>query len=128
MFAKRLRNQTAQGMVEFAAIATPLVLLLLGIMEFGRAFYAYSTIANAASEGVRYGITDAKNDTCIKSIVKHYSPILGLTDANISISPAAASRAFGIPLGIAVQYSFVPVAPLLPSLNFTGASTMTVVY
>jgi Flp pilus assembly protein TadG len=40
-------------MVEFALILTPLLLVLLGIMQVGLILNAYVTIANAAREGSR---------------------------------------------------------------------------
>ena len=39
--------------VEFAILAPVLVMLLLGIMEFGRAYNAQTSLTNAAREGVR---------------------------------------------------------------------------
>lgn len=56
--AASLRHKAAergQGALEFI-LAFPLVMtLLFGIMEFGIAVFSYSTIANAAQEGARYG-------------------------------------------------------------------------
>ena len=53
-----LRREAGQELVEFALILPLLLLLFLGIIEFGRAMLAYNTIANAAREGARYGIVD----------------------------------------------------------------------
>jgi Flp pilus assembly protein TadG len=51
---KSLRQHTAgQSMVEFALILPLMVLIVLGIFELGRAFFAYIAISNAAREGVR---------------------------------------------------------------------------
>ena len=52
------RREAGQELVEFALILPLLLLLFLGIIEFGRAILAYNTIANAAREGARYGIVD----------------------------------------------------------------------
>ena len=43
-----LRREAGQELVEFALILPLLLLLFLGIIEFGRAMLAYNTIANAA--------------------------------------------------------------------------------
>jgi Flp pilus assembly protein TadG len=58
-------------MVEFALILTPLLLVLLGIMQMGLVLNAYVTITNAAREGGRSATvylydrtkTKAQNDT-----------------------------------------------------------------
>ena len=39
--------------VEFALLAPVLIMILLGIMEFGRAYNAQVSLTNAAREGVR---------------------------------------------------------------------------
>jgi hypothetical protein len=57
-FLKRRRHHRGQTLVEFALILPILILLLMGIFDFGRAVYAYNTISNAAREAVRVGIVD----------------------------------------------------------------------
>ena len=55
------RPSRGQGFVEFALILPFLLLLMLGIVEFGYVFAAYSGLFNAAREGVRYGVTNPKD-------------------------------------------------------------------
>ena len=45
----------AQGMVEFALTLPILLMLLLGIFEFGRMLWTYSAVISAAREAARYG-------------------------------------------------------------------------
>ncbi|OQX65497.1 MAG: hypothetical protein B5M51_00575 [Anaerolinea sp. 4484_236] len=47
----------AQGMLEFALVLPILLLLIFGILEYGRLFYAWIVIENAARSGVRYAST-----------------------------------------------------------------------
>ena len=53
---KRLKDEGGQSLVEYALVLPILLLLFLGIMEFGILVFNYNTIANAAREGARYGI------------------------------------------------------------------------
>lgn len=46
--------------VEFALTAPLVLLLLLGILDFGRALNAYVTVGNAAREGLRYAARDPR--------------------------------------------------------------------
>ncbi|MFC2043467.1 TadE/TadG family type IV pilus assembly protein [Chloroflexota bacterium] len=46
----------AQNLVEFALIFPVLMLLLFGIIDFGRIFHVLIAISNAAREGARYGV------------------------------------------------------------------------
>jgi hypothetical protein len=48
--------ESGQELVEFALILPLLVLILLGIFEFGIAGFTYNTVANAAREVARYGV------------------------------------------------------------------------
>ncbi len=51
----RARKEKGQSLVELAIILPLLLLILLGIIDFGRVFYSYVTITNASREGARYG-------------------------------------------------------------------------
>lgn len=126
MYIQSCVREKGQSLVEFAAIAPILVLLILGIMEFGRAFYAYATIVNAASEGARYSIVDPNNTDCIKKVVENYSVILGLTHSNITVNNSVVG--VNKPVGVMVQYSFASAVPLIPDLSFSSGSTMTIAY
>jgi len=57
----RKREASGQGLVEFALILPLLLLILLGIFEFGRVLFIYSNLFNAAREGARYGVTSPRN-------------------------------------------------------------------
>lgn len=45
---RRFREQPGQTLVEFALILPLLVLVILGVIEFGRLFFGFSTLQNAA--------------------------------------------------------------------------------
>lgn len=46
-------RQRGQGLVEFALLLPILVLVVFGVLELGRAFFAFIAITNAAREGAR---------------------------------------------------------------------------
>ncbi len=50
-------GEQGQALVEFAFVAIFLTLVLFGIMDFSRLFFAYATMSQGAREGARYGIT-----------------------------------------------------------------------
>ena len=52
--AVRTRD-SGQSLVEFALVLTPLLFILLGIVQFGFIFNAYVTLTNAAREAAREG-------------------------------------------------------------------------
>ena len=85
----RLRNERGATAVEFAMILPLLILLVLGIAEFGRAFQVQGTLSAAAREGVR--LMALQNDpAAARAAVRNAATSLdpGVTDAQIAISPA----------------------------------------
>jgi Flp pilus assembly protein TadG len=63
MNQKNFNDRKGQALVEFA-LALPLVLLLvLGVLEFGRAFQTKIVLTNAAREGAHYFIYDKNDNT-----------------------------------------------------------------
>jgi Flp pilus assembly protein TadG len=72
-----MRNaERGASMVEFAFAATLLLLLLFGIIEFGRVLYTYHTVSNAARIGSRWAMV--RGSGC--SVLDH----CGATSADIS--------------------------------------------
>lgn len=49
-------SRRGQALVEFALTLPVLILLLVGIIDFGRAVWAVSVVSNAAREAARYAI------------------------------------------------------------------------
>lgn len=93
MMVKSLaRDNKGQELVEYALTLPILLLLVLGIMEFGLAIFAYNTVANAAREGARVGAV-LKGDTLddamrqeIEDAVISRTGGLWLTEGNISVT------------------------------------------
>jgi Flp pilus assembly protein TadG len=67
---RRVRGRRAgargQSLVEFSLVIMPLMLVLLGIIQFGFVFNAYVTMTNAAREGARSGTIYVHNRTLSK--------------------------------------------------------------
>jgi hypothetical protein len=57
--APRRQRDSGQELVEYAIVFPVLMLMLLGIIEFGRIIYSYNAISNAAREGARYAVVPA---------------------------------------------------------------------
>jgi hypothetical protein len=51
-------NHWGQALVEFALVLPILLLVAVGIMDFGRALFVYSEVSNASREAVRYAAVD----------------------------------------------------------------------
>jgi Flp pilus assembly protein TadG len=51
---RRRREESGQSLVEFAVMAIPMLLLLMGLIDFGFLFEKQVTLTNAARSGGRY--------------------------------------------------------------------------
>lgn len=127
MFIKFFRRQKGQALVELALVLPVLLLILFGIMEFGRIFHAYLVITNAAREGGREGSIN-NNDSQIKAIVeKAAAPSLNLDNLSVTITPDESNRERGDPLTVEVDYQvdlFIPVITQLIPDPLPISSTM----
>jgi Flp pilus assembly protein TadG len=79
-----MMRDRGQNLVEFALLLPLLLLFILGIVEFGVAVFAYSTIANAAREGARVGVVPSAQEQDIVDAVVQRTGGLNLTSANIT--------------------------------------------
>ena len=132
------RRQAGQSLVEFALLLPVLILIFMGIVDFGRAIYAYNAVSNAAREGARLAIVDQRTGAggaYLAAIeAANQATALGLDPTNASQvlmtfpNPAPGNCAVisaGCPVSIRVQYQFTPLTPIIGRIlgPFTVGST-----
>ena len=124
----RLHRLTDRGqsLVEFALVLPIFILLLVGILDFGRAIYAYNTISNAAREAARVAIVD-QDPAAIRAEAIKQAVSLDLIDADVTIAYANADLTTGAPCNVAappngcvvsvtVDYSYEAATPILGNI------------
>lgn len=115
-------------MVELALVLPVLLLILFGIVEFGRIFHAYLVVANAARVGARQGAirnSDSQIDAAVQNAVLPSN--FSLERLTINISPKEADRSSGDAVTVKINYQvdlFVPVIVNLLPDPFPISSTM----
>jgi Flp pilus assembly protein TadG len=87
---RRWRCDSGAEFVE-AALAFPLLLLIvLGIMDFGLMFQQYEVITNAAREGARIAVLPNYNDADVTARVNQYIDASFLsTGGSVTVAPVA---------------------------------------
>ncbi len=120
-------EEDGQSLVEFAFVATFLVLFLMGVFDLGRAVYYYNAIGATARETARQAVlymddscTDA-NDTAVKNQALDAVVGVPISASDISISPAC-PRTVGDVVTVHITVTFTPVTPILAAF---GGSTFT---
>ncbi len=106
-----IRRERGQALVEMALVIPVLLLLLVGICEFGRILGAYMVINNLAREGARYGVV-GHNDLEIENQILSERTWLDEERIVVYINPAFVDRRKGEPLDIQVDYSVDLMTPV----------------
>lgn len=112
---KSLKNQKGQALVEFALILPILLLVVMGILQFGMMLNSYLAISNAAREGARAGIVGS-SDTDIQNLIISTSPSLDPQDLTVAITPDQNNRNSGDTLTVKVTYNYTLTVPIISSL------------
>ena len=93
---RHLQSERGAAAVEFALLLPVLIVLILGIVEFGRAFQVQATLAAAAREGARVMALEddaAAARTAVRSASTTLNP--GVTDADIAVTPESCTTTAG---------------------------------
>jgi Flp pilus assembly protein TadG len=123
----RLCRKDRQGaaVVEFAVVAPVLVLLVFGMVEFGRMVMVQQVLTNAAREGARVGVLDDSTVADVQTTVNNYLAGGGVKGATVTVSPNPLSSAgYGAPVTVTVSVPFSQVS-WLPSPMFLKTTTMS---
>ena len=79
---QRGRSQRGAALLETALTMPLLLLVCVGILEFGRAYQTWQVITNAAREGARIAVLPGTDDAAVRSRVKEYMAAGQLPKAN----------------------------------------------
>jgi hypothetical protein len=138
-------NQKGSAMVEFAVVVVLLLVMLFGIIEFGRALYTYHFLSNAARDATRWasvnGAACGSDGSCpngpasvdtLGTYVQGIAPP-GIDPTKITTRPTwpgngtaactSVPNGPGCPVKIEVSYNFDFIFPLVHSGSITLSST-----
>jgi len=132
LFVKLHRQASADegaAAVEFALVSGVLVILLVGIIQFGFLFFQWVELTHAAREGVRwvaleYPAGSVSTPGTVRYKAAQSSPGLELTDANIVVSPEDPGIGdVGDAATVTVTYSVPVFTPLMQGIFGTSDGT-----
>jgi hypothetical protein len=148
------RKEKAQSMVEFALTLPLLLVLVFGILEFGRLLFYYSAITTSSREAARYGSAAGEPITGVSyyqdcdgiySAAKRIGIFAGVNESNVVIryDNGPGTARFGTcPVGgigpqlglgdrieVTISVDFEPIVPLvkLPPLVINSVTRRTIV-
>ncbi len=131
-----LSGDRGTALIETAMTLPLLLLVSVGIFEFGRAFQTWQVLTNAAREGARLAVMPSSTDDAVKARVQSYLTSGQLTKTpGIVVNPASTVDIGGGATAksslVTVTYPFQfmvlqPVASLVvPGATLGGAFTLT---
>ena len=124
-FQKSKNNESGQSLVELALFLPILLLLVLGIIQFGVILGGQITVTSAAREGARTAVVGG-DDGEVKERVKDFAKTLlleELDDNDITITPDQNNRVSGGELSVHVS-GRVPI--IVPTFGILSGSEFSV--
>ncbi|MGC1679078.1 MAG: TadE/TadG family type IV pilus assembly protein [Candidatus Binataceae bacterium] len=123
------RRNSGQATTEFAIVGAVFLTLLLGMIEFSAAMYAYDFVSYAASQTARYAMVRGGTSTSPATLsqLQTYAQSLatGLNTANLSTTAVwTPNNQPGSLVNVTVQYHFQFAGGLFPSATFPFTDTV----
>jgi Flp pilus assembly protein TadG len=120
------RRDRGQAFAEFALVLPVVLVIVMAVADFGRAYSCWVTITNAAREGARLGVTGATAD----QITQRVQTTVGsaYNNASLAVTPTNAQGASGSDITVTVNYQLAfitPIAALAKLLVSTSAIPTT---
>lgn len=117
----RTPRESGAALVEFAIIAPLLLLLVFGIIEFGRAYNAQNSLTHAAREGAReYAIT--RDQDAGRATAKAAATSLDSSKITVTLADCDLPSDGGQPATVTLEYPFQLQIAFFPVTNFTMQS------
>lgn len=125
----RLKSERGAELIEFALIFPLLLLVMLGIVDFGFMFQRYEVLTNATREGARMAVLPGYSVADVKSRVCDYlttggvpttgcpdptNPLITVTDDTITVPDGTALDVKRVQLSYTHNYMFIqPIISLM---------------
>ena len=116
------KRQKGQALIESGLVIIALLLMIVGIMDFGQFLFFHQALTDRARAGARYAIANTYDATAIKNVVLYNDPaaaggtpgLFGLTAAHVNVIPTPNATS---PTRIEVNISGFPIVFLSPYLT-----------
>ena len=118
-------------MLESALVFTVFMVMVFGIMDWGRMMLANNFVSYAAREATRYASVHgtASGHSCTSTDLTNLvnGAAVGLDTSKITVTPTwSPNHNAGSTVSVTVQYAFTPIAPYVPTATLKAASQMVI--
>ncbi len=112
---RAVSGKKGQAIVETALILPIILLILMGIIDFGLMFNNYLVISNAAREGARNAAVGS-SDTNIRSMILNITTTLDQAQLTTTIYPSELLRKKGEEVTVTVEYDNRLITPIISAI------------
>lgn len=138
--ARGLRSERGAELIEFALIFPLLLLVLLGIIDFGFLFQRYEVLTNATREGARMAVLPGYNQADVRKRVCDYletggipvETLTGCPDPSwVNVTDDTIAVPVGTPLSvkrvqIAYDHNFMFIGPIVGLMGGSWTDVKTI--
>lgn len=123
------QTEAGQSLVEFSMILPLFLVLLFGMVDFGRAFFTWLVVTNAAREGARVaavrGDYTAVQNRVYASFCDNYPSSCSLDPTLLEFTPDNLGGSRGDATSVTLVYNFEFVTPLGGILQLIGGDALS---
>ena len=120
----RIANRCGAAAVEFAIVAPIFFLLVIGMIEVGRAMMVQQVLINASRVGARQAVTAGATASAVQSAVMDYATSVAVPSVSVSVTPDPAAAKSGDTMTVTTSVNYNNVS-WLASPWFLGGKTLT---
>jgi Flp pilus assembly protein TadG len=121
---KRLANRCGAAAVEFAIVAPVFFLLVIGMIEVGRAMMVQQVLINASRVGARQAVTAGATSSAVQNAVMDYATSVAVPSVSVNVTPDPAAAKSGDTMTVTTSVNYNNVS-WLASPWFLGGKTLT---
>lgn len=134
----RLKSERGAELIEFALIFPILLLVVVGIIDFGFLFQRYEVLTNATREGARMAVLPNYTDADVQARVCAYLNAGGVPNSGCTTNPVVTVSNTTIPVGgglppiqarsvqVAYTHNFMFMGPIVSLVGGTWTNTRVI--
>jgi Flp pilus assembly protein TadG len=119
-----IKSQRGQSLVEFALILPLFIVVLFGIMEFGRLWEMTNLITSASREGARVAAISGTSQSQAINAAQNVLSAANINDATISVSGPNSSNEVSVTVSINYEPITGSIIPGLDDFSLTRSTIM----
>jgi Flp pilus assembly protein TadG len=122
----RKNNETGQSLVEVALTLPLLLLILMGILDLGRAYFTFITLSDAAAEGAAFAaVHPTSTQQVIDRAVDSSNDIVVIDPSMVTVDYMDTLP--GNPITVTVAYDYEIITPIINGFAPDGLTLRAVV-